>query len=224
MPRFDLHFAAQAQIASEIVIAGEQSSVTQSPRVTGSEKWTSKRLEFLYEFAYLRVFASWEAALESIFYRSLCGYASRSGQEKVVCGRYYASLAQAQAAVLAAETRGKVPKTFILWHNSSRIIARCKTHISSGPPHSFPALQETAMASNLARLDALAAVRHRIVHDQEDARKKFDNATRLFVGKTYPASRPGKFLRDIDPGSPTPHRKWIDTAIAELVGLAGQMV
>jgi hypothetical protein len=215
MPRFDLRFAAQAQIASEIVVAGEQSRVTR-------DEWTPKRLEFLYELAYLRVFASWESALESIFYRSLCGYASRAGQEALVAGPYYTTIANAEAAVLVAESRGRVIKTYLLWHSAAQIISRCQTHILAGAPNT-PALQETTISSSRARLDALAAVRHRIVHDQADAKTKFDAATLSIAGKTYPASRPGKFLRDIDQNS-VPPRKWIDIAIAELTGLAGQMV
>lgn len=210
MPRFDLRFAAQAQVASEIVVAGEKSSVT-------GDEWTPKRLEFLYELAYLRVFASWEATLESIFYRSLCGYASRAGQESMVSGVYYASIAKAEVAVLAAESRGKVVKTYVLWHSAMQIISRCKTHIVAGT-------QESVISSNRNRLDALAAVRHRIVHDQQDAKVKFDKATLFLVGKTYPASRPGKFLRDLDRHSARPHRKWMDSAISELTGLSGQMV
>jgi hypothetical protein len=87
----------------------------------------------------------------------------------------------------------------------------------------MPALLETIISSNQARLDALAAVRHRIVHDQKDAKMKFDQATLLLVGRTYPASRPGKFLRDSDTGA-APPRKWIETAVIELTGLAGQMI
>jgi hypothetical protein len=72
-------------------------------------------------------------------------------------------------------------------------------------------------------LEAFAAVRHRIVHEQQDAKAKFDSATLLFAGKTYPASRPGKFLRDLD-ASASPPRKWMDTAISELAGMVAQMV
>jgi hypothetical protein len=61
------------------------------------------------------------------------------------------------------------------------------------------------------------------VHEQNDARMKFDQASTMFAGRTYPASRPGKFLKDFDRSS-TPPKKWIQTAINELTGLARQMV
>jgi hypothetical protein len=218
MPRFDLDFAAQAQTASEIAIAGEKCYAHGG--AIGNE-WTPKRLEFLYEFVYLRVFAAWEALLESIFLRSLCGYASSAGQETLVAGGYYATIADAEQAVFAAESHGAVLKTYVLWHSPQQVIKRCQAHISSGP--GLPSLQKNVVSSSQARLESFAAVRHRIVHDQNDAKLKFNAATLHLAGLTYPASRPGKFLRDTEVGT-APPRKWLDTAISELTGLAGQMV
>lgn len=214
IPRYDLELSEHADAAREMVLAGEKARV-----IMGSD-WTIKRLEFLYELAYLRVFIAWEQVLESIFYRSLCGYASSSGLEDLVCGKYYSKIAEAETAVLASEN-----KTYLLWHNPWNVMTRLRKHIGPLPPSNppTPALQEHAIASNSARLAAFSAVRHRIVHEQKDGKTKFDDATLLFSGKTYPASRPGKFLRDTDTNS-IPHRKWIETAIAELTGLAGQMV
>jgi len=155
------------------------------------------------------------------FFRTLCGYNSTAaGQEPLFNGaRHYPSLAAAEAAVLGSNR-------FMLWENSGKIIARCSRHIGMPATAASPrrsGIQETVIKSNSARLDALAAVRHRIVHDQSDAKARFDDACRLFAGRTFPASRPGKFLRAIDANSPT-HAKWIDTAATELTGLARQMV
>ena len=165
MPRFDLAFAAAAQTASEIVTAGEKSHAYGGAL---GDEWTPKRIEYLYEFAYLRVFATWEATLEAIFLRSLCGYASRVGPEVLIVGTYYRTIAAAEAAVLAGNQ-------YMLWHNSAKIIARCQRHIRSGVA-GCPALMETTIASNLAHLDELASIRHRIVHDQKDAKSNFDAA------------------------------------------------
>jgi len=217
MPRFDLQLLAQTKVANDIVMAGERS------RLNSGSDWTNKRLEFLYELSYLRLFAAWEAMLESIFLRSLCGYASRHGQEQLVSGAYYAKISGAEAAMLAAESRGPVTKTYVLWHSPTMVVNRCRLHIRSGGGLSTPAIQEIVIASNQARLEAFAAVRHRIVHEQKDAKTKFDNATLMFAGKTYEASRPGKFLRDWDKNA-SPQCRWIDTAIAELAAMVVQMV
>jgi hypothetical protein len=77
--------------------------------------------------------------------------------------------------------------------------------------------------SNLARLEAFAAIRHRIAHGQDDAKTKFDAATMLLAGKRYYGSRPGSFLREFD-ASLTPSRRWIEIISNELVGLISQIV
>ena len=69
----------------------------------------------------------------------------------------------------------------------------------------------------------VVGMRHRIVHDQIDAKNKFDIATLQIAGRTYPASRPGRFLRDWD-RSATPPRRWIEVLIADLIQLMHQLV
>jgi hypothetical protein len=139
MPRFDLAFSEKARTANEIVLAGETSRVNEGVTRDG---WTAKRLEFLYEFVYLRMFATWEAILEAIFLRSLCGYAARSGQETLVIGGYHPTIAAAETAVLAGNS-------YLLWHSSTRVINRCQVHIVS-PLAGGLALMETTVASNQA--------------------------------------------------------------------------
>lgn len=210
MPRFDLHFSAQAQVALEIVRAGE---IVRAARV---KEWTIKRLESLYELAYLRSFVACETCLEAVFYRSLCGYASSAGQETLIgIGGYYPTLAHAEAAVLGGSQ-------YALWHNPWSVIRRCKRFIRSGVA-GCPGLEELTVSSNVTRIEHLAAIRHRIVHNHSDAKSKFDAATFAIAGKVYPASRPGKFLRDVD-RSIAPRRRWLNVTIDELTGLAGQIV
>jgi len=212
MPRYDQHLASHAQLATDIVKAGE---IVHSTGIASLRReWKIIRLEFLYELAYLRVFSAWESCLESVFYRSLCGYAGQSGQETLVAGTHYPTLAAAEAAVLGTQQ-------YKLWHNPAQVVQRCQGFIRSGVP-GCPGLQESVISSHSARLIDLAAIRHRIVHEQKDAKNKFDAATLTFVGRTYSASRPGKFLRDWD-NSPVP-RRWLDVLADELVGLASQIV
>src|SRR3989442_15335772 len=87
MPRFDLTLSRQAQLAIAIARAGE---IARLSGVTFIRKeWSAIRLEALYELAYLRVFSAWETCLESIFYRSLCGFASTAGQEPLMTGNFF---------------------------------------------------------------------------------------------------------------------------------------
>jgi hypothetical protein len=123
-------------------------------------------------------------------------------------------LAAAEAAVLGAYR-------YVLWHNPHKVIDRCQGYIRSGA--GCPAVQELTISSNLTRLEHLASVRHRIVHNQTDAKLKFDAATLHIAGRTYHSSRPGKFLRDVDT-TKTPPRKWLEVMITELTSLLHQMV
>src|SRR5262249_28723097 len=104
---------------------------------------------------------------------------------------------------------------FALWHNPAVVIRRSRLHLRLCP-------HEVIIMSNTARLENLSAVRHRIVHGQDDAKKKFNTATMALCGRRYPGARPGRFLRDWD-RSTTPNRRWLETLGSELVGLARQI-
>ncbi len=224
MPRFDRHLQRQSQLASEIVKAGERarigwicsthpSTATDQEWESGKTLWTVQKIESLYELAYLRVFSLWESTLESIFYRTLCGYNLSYGKETLVCGQYFRTLAQAEAAVLGTHQ-------FTLWHSQWRNIQRCQQFIRSNPGD--PAKMETVLSSRRTLLDWMSAIRHRIAHDQQnDAHHKFESATRGLVGMTY--HTPGRFLREWDTTASTPRRR-LDWAIDELVSLASQIV
>jgi hypothetical protein len=213
MPRFDRVLSNQAQSAIGIVKAGEIAHISGGRSIR--REWNVRRLEALHELAYLRAFAAWEACLEAVFYRSLCGYASTAGQETLVRGHYFPSVAAAESAVLSG-------KSYILWHDPQRVIDRCRSFIRSGAS-GCPCVLATTISSNLTRLAHFAAARHRIVHDQADAQRKFDAATMQIAGRTYPSSRPGRFLRDWDT-STSPQRRWLDVLIGELASLANQIV
>jgi hypothetical protein len=212
MPRFDLALLNDATAAVSIVGAGELSHLSGVPAIR--KAWSTVRLEALYELAYLRVFAAWEMYLEALFYRSLCGYTSVAGQEQLIRGHYFPSLAVAEADLLAGNT-------YALWHKPQKVIDRCQRYIRSGA--GCPCVQEATITANVTNLVHLASTRHRIAHNQPDAKTKFDAATLHFAGRTYHGSRPGKFLRDYDT-SKTPPQRWLEVAVTELSALMTQMV
>ena len=170
MPPLHQHFAAKAQVAVGVVRAGE--AVRGAHDEHGDRPWTIAKLEALYELAYLRVFAAWESCQEEVFCRTICGYISSAGQETLVQGPF-PTLAAAEVAMLGGQA-------YKLWHNPTTLINRCQLFIASGPG-AGPAAQQSVTAANLARLQRLAAIRHRIVHDQYDARVQFDGATMAYA-------------------------------------------
>lgn len=216
MPRLDLRLNIEGKLAIDLAVAGETARAVGNPAT--KVQWTTSRLESLYELAFLRMFIAWETCNESVFLRSLCGYASQAGQEQLVAGNHYPTLAAAEAAMLGN-------KNYVLWHNPYHIVGRCKNHIQShGPQHpNAIGRQEAVIASSVGILEQFANVRHRIAHGQKDAKAKFDQATLSLAGRTYLASRPGKFLRDYD-RSKNPPQRFIEVIFQQLIQLAKQIV
>lgn len=128
IPSYDMYLREQTQLAIGIAKAGEISRSLGDMNI--QREWSRARLESLYELSYLRIFNAWEYCLESIFFRSLCGYASNAGQETLVAGNYYRTITSAETAVLGGSA-------YMLWHDPTKIINRLRTHIRSQDPN-FP--------------------------------------------------------------------------------------
>jgi len=207
----DLHGELQRRSFEALALAeiGEIARVEAAAGSRTKAELHAYRLEALYEMAYLRIFVSWESFLEQAFLRFLCGYTSAHGVATMLPGRaFLPTLAQAETAVLGGNA-------YVLWHNPTRVVTRCRRFFHASTI-------ETIVASNTARLEALAAIRHRIAHAQADAKQKFDSATMLLVGRRYRGARPGAFLRDRDT-SVSPPERWLDRLAQELVSLSRQV-
>jgi hypothetical protein len=209
LPGLAQEFSDRVNDALLLAEAGEVARVdAPSPSRTRS-LFHFTRLESLHELAFLKVFVSWEFFLEQTFYRLLCGYTSAQGQEPLKPGvRYMSSLSAAELAVL-----GTWP--FAPWHNPTKVITRAQRFFLNGN-------YETVIASNRSRIEAMANIRHRIVHSQRDALNKCHLATMMFSGVRYRGARAGRFLRDGVQGS-QPRVNWLTTLSTELRGLAQQL-
>lgn len=197
---------------SEVIAVAHAGEVARTASGVGSPAWRAlhtSRLELLYEIALLKAFVEWENFLEASFYRYMCGFQSRFGQANPVTGTFASSLSAAEAAVLGGNA-------YVLWHSPSIVLKRSKKFM-------VMCRHESVFASNLARLQDIAALRHRIAHGQEDARRNFDAAAMNLTGRRYPGSRAGRLLRDWDRSS-TPATRWIEVISGELMSLAGQIV
>lgn len=209
MPSLRAEFCHQVTEAMKLAEIGE---VARVEAIAGSQTRRDlhhSRVALLYELAFLRMFLAWESFLEQTFLRYLCGYTSPHSAVVLLPGAaFMPTLAQAEVTILAG-------KDYILWHNMSSVVRRSQRYFTSCPI-------ETVILSNTARLEALAAVRHRIAHAQSDARRKFDLATMAISGKRYRGARPGAFLRDWDT-SMAPQSRWLERLGQELQGLAAQI-
>ena len=201
----------RTRIAQAIQLAeiGEIARAEAAPASRTRRNLHPTRLEALYEMAYLRIFVGWEAFLEEVFLRYLCGYSSIHGTAVLLPGvSYETTLAHAEQTLLAGSR-------YVLWHNPATVATRARRFFQASPI-------AAVVLSNTARLDELAAVRHRITHAQEDARRNFDRATMAIAGKRYRGARPGAFLRDLDTTT-MPSTRWLERLGKEVEGLAQQI-
>jgi hypothetical protein len=209
MPPLAVHFARRISEALALAQAGDLAAAVRQDNPLRDE-WYVSRVELLYELAYLRIFIEWKLFLEQTFLRYLCGYVSRGGQIcSPISGSFCATLQAAESILLGG-------RPFALWHDPLRVINRARQLLAHCP-------HENVIGSHAARLVDLAAVRHRIVHGQSDAKQKFDLATLNLAGRRYRGARPGRFLRDWD-NSGTTVRRWLSALGLELGNLAQQIV
>ncbi len=209
MPPLARAFGRGVGDALGIARAGELARDQAPPGSLARAELRPSRLEALYEMAYLRTFVAWEVFLEDSFLRMMCGFESaRWIPVRPVGVQRSRTLRQAQVGLYAG--RG-----FILWHNPNTVIQRAQQWFDNGP-------HETVIGSQLANLEWMAAVRHRVAHGSEDVRNQFDIASMQFAGRRYPASSAGRFLRDWN-GTTRPPERWLETLGLSLVGLAQQI-
>lgn len=210
MPGLANDFRQRVKDALLLAETGEVARAESSPGSQTRKNLHHTRIEYLYELAFLRVFVAWESFLEQAFLRYLCGYTSVAAGSAVVTPgmSHSATLAQAEASMLGG-------RDYVLWHNPTRVVSRSQQFFQSSPI-------ETVINSSSARLESMAAIRHRIAHSQDDARRKFDIAVMAVAGRRYRGARAGSFLRDVVPSTQPPER-WIEVLGHELQGLAQQI-
>ena len=210
MPGLEAEFRCRILEATRLAEIGEIARAEASAGSQTSKNLHYKRIELLYEMAFLRTFLWWESFIEQTFIRYLSGYTSKIGRAVALAEVSYSpTVAHAEATILGL-------RDYALWHNPSVVVKRSQKFFSSSPI-------ETVLMSNMARLEALASIRHRIAHSNNDTRRKFDAATMALAGRRYRGGRAGAFLRDLDINV-TPPVRWLDRLGAELQNLAAQIV
>jgi hypothetical protein len=209
MPNLVRDFQVEVDRALALATAGETLRASLVGHVTLGHELTLFRLHLIYEMAYLHIFGHWEAFLEESFLRYRCGYADSGGTQAVAVTTYASSLAAARVAVFGKQD-------YLLWHRATTVENRSRTHFVGGP-------HELVIASNRARIEWFAAVRHHIAHKHGDTRSNFDIACMSLCGRRYRGSRSGAFLRDRATISSVPET-WLEIIGRELTKLAAQIV
>jgi hypothetical protein len=164
-------------------------------------------IELTYELIFLRIFGFWESFLEQTFVRLMCGYSITGGPEPLLTGQSYsATLSDAYSRLLGTQH-------YVAWYVPSDMVGRCRRFFDGG---NF----ELVIASATQILQDQSTTRHQIAHVQAHATIKFDDMSMRLVGKRYPGSRPGRFLRSNRAGT---NQSWLEHFSAQLKGLSIQI-
>jgi hypothetical protein len=156
------------------------------------------------------MFASWEAFLEESFIRMMCGWNSPLHLPLLRLPHApFSTIGEARAALLNG-------RDYILWHNPYAIEKRCIKWFHNG-------VHKEVLASNEARLEWFAAIRHRIAHESVQVKEEMDSASMGLAGQRYPGASAGSFLRDWRSSEPLLQERWLRAIAVELMGLAKQM-
>lgn len=155
---------------------------------------TAGQLEALYEAAYLRMFAAWEAYLESMTVRFLARKASPGYTPICPPGcSLYRTLTLARSALFGS-------RDYLLWHNPQAVVTRVAGVLTNSPV-------EVVVSANLSDISNMAAVRHAIAHNSNDAIAKFQVASLQLAGVSM--GSPGHFLRSANNANPLNPVKWL---------------
>jgi len=210
MPPLASAFAATTDTAVGIAQAGETIRGRARPGSVEYSALRGSRLEALYEMAYLKVFIGWEILLEETFLRLMCGY-EIGGTKPTFAGSH-----RAFGSIPAARTALYNGRDYLLWHNPMAVAKRCQEWFVNG-------IHSQVVASQVARLQSCAAVRHRIAHGSDQAKRAMDSASMQLSGRRYPASSAGRFLRDWKADDPMVQERWLRVITNELTGLGYQL-
>lgn len=207
LPRYDLEFTEQIQ-ASLALVGRLEVSMLQA-RAAHIEGLKLADVELAYELAYLRMFLAWERFLETSLTRLICGYRCSHGSEPLKPNSFYfKKIADAEAAMLGG-------RDYLLWHDPNKVITRAAKWLLNSR---YALILQSAQTE----LTYYAAIRHRIAHDQDDSKTKFDLASMALTARRYKGARPGRLLRDWQSGSNPPQR-WLSVLGDNLASYASQI-
>lgn len=207
MPDFATRLAGSFAEAIDVANMAERIRVHPDAGIHVRAELSVHRVHLIYELAYLRIFNYWEAFLEEVLLRYMCGYTFNGVAEQPVNALF--------PNVSAARSHLYGNRSYILWHDPNRAVQRANANLQNSR-------YATVIQPSILFLQQYADVRNRIAHDQDDAVKKFDATTTALVGARFPGSRPGIFLRLSTQFNNSPV-KWLERISSELSGLASQL-
>lgn len=158
------------------------------------------QLAALYEMAYLSLFGHWENFIEDCTVRMLAGQGSPSYSPSIVVSPRARTLIESRARVLGG-------RAFLLWYDPGKSADRIARHVAASP-------LEAVLRAASADIENMAAIRHAIAHQSEDALMSFRAASLSMVGVEH--TKPGELLRSQDHSDPLNPTRWLRRLTTDL--------
>jgi hypothetical protein len=147
-----------------------------------------RRVEDVGALSMLRIQLGWEAFLEDIFIRYMCGARTAAGFEPVLLEPRQKSLENARVELLGKQL-------FLSW-SVANTLQRAEKYFGEGEPFI------SALRVIRTTITEMNVVRNRIAHSSDYAREQFREVVRTHLGFVPRGMSPGRFLLTEVPGSP----------------------
>jgi hypothetical protein len=206
MAALDVEFSRYVSESLNIIGSTEALWLLSAPASKVRKQLKVPQLEALYEAVYLRVFTAWEAFVEDVLVRFMSGYETSTYGPVLTPGRSPSRTIKGARAALYGT------RPYLLWYNPVSAANRISGYVTGSP-------LEATLRSQQARLEIFAAIRHRIAHNSDDVRVKFNAAAMSLAGSQY-SGHPGRLLRAPDLSDPLNQSKWILRISNELMDAA----
>lgn len=201
-----LKFTSKVEESENIVASVEALWQTAPLKSQVRAQINEGQLDALYEMAYLSLFGHWENFVEDCTVRMLAGQGSRTYSPVINGASRARTLTEARARVL-----GNRP--YLLWYDPTKSADRVKRHVTNSP-------LEAVLRAESSAIEEMAAIRHAIAHQSQDAFVKFKTASLSIVGIEH--GKPGELLRSQDHTDPLNPTRWLRRFTDDLRGFALQ--
>jgi|TARA_R110002020_G_scaffold5703_2_gene23442 hypothetical protein len=165
---------------------------------------TESQLAALYEMAFLALFGHWENFIEECMVRMLSGQGCTNYTPVFVAAPRSPTLTAARLRLLNG-------RPFLLWYDPVKSADKIAAHVSGSP-------LETVLRGSAMHIQNMAAVRHAIAHQSQDALASFKAVSLVMVGVEH--AGPGALLRSQDHSDPLNPTRWLRRLTTDLRGLA----
>jgi hypothetical protein len=168
-----------------------------------------RQKEAIAGLSLLKIHTIWEAFLQDVFLRFMCGAPNATGVAPILLRSKEKNLSAALRTLLGS-------RDYVSW-NPSQTVRRASAYFRFGEPFS------TAIASIRSSLDDSYSIRNNLAHRSQYSTDRFRQVVRTHLGYVPRGMTPGRFLLT-QPTGPTTSNSFLATYAALFSAAANQIV